>query len=38
MEEIAADLIPANKWDLGNGIDVYVIALRVNLPKKLILY
>lgn len=37
MEEITADLIPENKWDLENGIDVYLIALRVNLPKKLIL-
>jgi len=37
MEEITADLIPENKWDLENGIDVYLIAFRVNLPKKLIL-
>lgn len=37
MEKITTDLIPEKKWDLGNGIDVYLIALRVNLPKKLIL-
>lgn len=37
MEEITSHLIPGNKWDLENGIDVYLIALRVSLPKKLIL-
>lgn len=37
MEEIASHVIPENKWDLGDGIDVYLIALRVSLPKKLIL-
>lgn len=37
MEEIASHLIPENKWDLENGIVVYLIALRVSLPKKLIL-
>lgn len=36
MEEIASHVIPENKWDLENGIDVYLIALRVSLPKKLI--
>lgn len=37
MEEIRGDLILENKWDLENIIDVYLIALRVNFPKKLIL-
>lgn len=37
MEEIASHVIPENKCDLENGIDVYLIALRVSLPKKLIL-
>lgn len=37
MEEIASHVIPENKWDLENGMDVYLIALRVSLPKKLIL-
>lgn len=36
MEKTTTDLIPEKKWDLRNGIDVYLIALRVNLPKKLI--
>lgn len=37
MEKTTADLVLENKWDLENRIDVYWIALRVNLPKKVIL-
>lgn len=33
MEEITACMIPENKWDLENGVDVYCIAFGVSPPK-----